>query len=192
MNISYFKKPLSEREFEVLTLSSEGFTDKDVASKLSVSLGTIHTYWTRIRSKCDGRTRAEILVNHVKHSIMSNMAAVSTEVGSGGHDLYRYRLVFEQIPAPLLVINEQHFVRNFNTAFLRSVETHHENVSDKSVDDLPLHKSTITAIKNGFSRCHTAQQPVSLLSDIGQRLDIFPIPAFQGYAAEALVILSNH
>jgi len=53
----------------VLNFSAEGLTDKEIATRLDVSLGTVHTYWTRIRSKCHGKTRAEIVGRHVRAEI---------------------------------------------------------------------------------------------------------------------------
>ncbi|MBS1706199.1 MAG: PAS domain-containing protein [Armatimonadetes bacterium] len=67
------KRQLSSRELEVLQLSSQGLTDKEIAEQINVSLGTIHTYWTRIRSKSHGKTRAEIVGRHVRRMVLSNV-----------------------------------------------------------------------------------------------------------------------
>lgn len=50
---------LSAREREVLELVSQGFLFKEIADKLGVSFGTIHTYSRRIYEKLHVRSRAQ-------------------------------------------------------------------------------------------------------------------------------------
>lgn len=52
---------LSRQEGKVLTYSAEGFSDKEIAQQLGISLDTVRTYWQRIRSKVGGGTRAELV-----------------------------------------------------------------------------------------------------------------------------------
>jgi diguanylate cyclase (GGDEF)-like protein/PAS domain S-box-containing protein len=52
---------LSPQEEKVLTYSVEGFSDKQIAHQLGISLDTVRTYWQRIRSKIGAGTRAEIV-----------------------------------------------------------------------------------------------------------------------------------
>ena len=87
MTAPYFKKQLSSRELEVLRFSAQGMTDKEIAQKLDVSLGTVHTYWTRIRAKCQGKTRAEIVGKHVRSTIMEDVSA--NGLGSLNSDVSR-------------------------------------------------------------------------------------------------------
>ena len=46
--------PLSPREKQVVELSSDGLTNEAIAMNLGVSLGTVNTYWLRIRMKVGG------------------------------------------------------------------------------------------------------------------------------------------
>lgn len=59
---------LSEREQQVLTLSTKGYTDKEIARDLGLGLATVHTYWIRIKNKLGGVTRAEIVAEAVQRS----------------------------------------------------------------------------------------------------------------------------
>jgi PAS domain S-box-containing protein len=52
---------LSEREEQVLLLSTKGLTDKEIAKKLNLSIATVNTYWVRIRTKLGGANRAELV-----------------------------------------------------------------------------------------------------------------------------------
>ncbi len=52
---------LSEREEQVLMLLAKGFTNKEVAVKLNISVKTIETHKSRAMLKCGLRSRAEIV-----------------------------------------------------------------------------------------------------------------------------------
>lgn len=52
---------LSDREEQVLLLSTKGLTDKEIARKLGLSIATVNTYWVRIRTKLGGANRAELV-----------------------------------------------------------------------------------------------------------------------------------
>ena len=50
---------LSQREGEVLELIAQGYLFKEIADKLGVSFGTVHTYSRRIYEKLQVRSRAQ-------------------------------------------------------------------------------------------------------------------------------------
>jgi PAS domain S-box-containing protein len=50
---------LSDREREILLLAGEGLTDKEIACRLEVALGTVGTYWERLRVKLGASNKAE-------------------------------------------------------------------------------------------------------------------------------------
>jgi DNA-binding NarL/FixJ family response regulator len=52
---------LSEREEEVLKLAAQGWTNRESAEKLGISVKTVETYKARAAEKLDLRTRAEIV-----------------------------------------------------------------------------------------------------------------------------------
>lgn len=55
------KSELSERETEVMRLVARGFTNKEVSSKLGLSVKTIETYKARSMSKLGLRSRVDIV-----------------------------------------------------------------------------------------------------------------------------------
>ncbi|MBI4552825.1 MAG: response regulator transcription factor [Candidatus Latescibacteria bacterium] len=55
------KRKLTDREREVLTMLAQGFTNRQVADRLFVSVKTIETHRARIMEKLDFRTRAELV-----------------------------------------------------------------------------------------------------------------------------------
>lgn len=52
---------LSEREAEVLQFTAQGFSNKEIATKLDISVKTVETYKARAAEKLDLRTRADIV-----------------------------------------------------------------------------------------------------------------------------------
>lgn len=52
---------LSEREIEVLRLIAEGHSNKEIASRLKLSVKTVETYKTRLMSKLGFHSRTEIV-----------------------------------------------------------------------------------------------------------------------------------
>ncbi len=52
---------LSEREEEVLKLAAQGFTNKEMAARLDLSIKTVETYKARAAEKLSLRTRADIV-----------------------------------------------------------------------------------------------------------------------------------
>ncbi|HLK15236.1 MAG TPA: PAS domain-containing protein [Fimbriimonadaceae bacterium] len=59
-------RALSRREEQVLSLAAAGFLDKQIGPELGVSLNTLRTYWTRIRSKVGDGTRSALAVAYVE------------------------------------------------------------------------------------------------------------------------------
>ncbi|MCU0315447.1 MAG: PAS domain S-box protein [Fimbriimonadaceae bacterium] len=57
---------LSPREEQIVDLSCQGLTDKEIAARLSISTGTLNTYWNRVRRKLKGSSRAELASSLVR------------------------------------------------------------------------------------------------------------------------------
>ena len=55
------RSQLSDRETEVLCLIAKGYTNKEIAAHLDLSVKTVETYKTRLLKKLDLRSRAEIV-----------------------------------------------------------------------------------------------------------------------------------
>jgi DNA-binding CsgD family transcriptional regulator len=59
-------KELSSREKEIVELATEGLTNEAIAYKLRISVGTVNTYWLRIRQKTGGFGRTDAVVSYFK------------------------------------------------------------------------------------------------------------------------------
>jgi len=54
-------KPLSQREVQVLSLVANGYTNKEIANELSISVKTVENHKTNSMQKLDLKSRAEIV-----------------------------------------------------------------------------------------------------------------------------------
>lgn len=54
-------KPLSEREIQVISLVANGYTNKEIANKLAISVKTVESHKTNSMQKLDLKSRAEIV-----------------------------------------------------------------------------------------------------------------------------------
>lgn len=52
---------LSERQRQMVELAGHGYTDKEIARRLSLSEGTLRTYWDRLRARMGAQSRTEVL-----------------------------------------------------------------------------------------------------------------------------------
>lgn len=59
-------KELSPREEEILELCIQGCTNEAISIKLGISLGTVNTYWLRIRLKVGGSGRTDTVARVIK------------------------------------------------------------------------------------------------------------------------------
>ena len=57
---------LTDREKEILTLLSQGFANKELADKLSISVPTVRTHLRHIYEKLHVRSRSEAIVKYLK------------------------------------------------------------------------------------------------------------------------------
>ncbi|MEI7578302.1 MAG: LuxR C-terminal-related transcriptional regulator [Armatimonadota bacterium] len=60
------KRDLSPREEEIVELCVEGLTNDAIAHRLDISVGTVNTYWLRIRLKVGGSGRTDTVVRIIK------------------------------------------------------------------------------------------------------------------------------
>jgi DNA-binding NarL/FixJ family response regulator len=68
-------EPLSQREQDVLRLTARGFTNKEIAARLDVSVKTVETYKARASEKLGLRTRAEIVRYGVRQGWLDGLGA---------------------------------------------------------------------------------------------------------------------
>ncbi len=59
-------RELSPREAEIVELCVEGLTNEAIAHKLGLSVGTVNTYWLRIRMKVGGSGRTDTVARIIK------------------------------------------------------------------------------------------------------------------------------
>jgi RNA polymerase sigma factor (sigma-70 family) len=62
---------LTPREREVLKALAEGLSDKEIAQRLHVGEGTVHTHVTNILSKLEVSSRLQALVFAVRHGLVA-------------------------------------------------------------------------------------------------------------------------
>lgn len=65
---------LSDRESEILLLAGDGLTDKEIANQLGVAVGTVSTYWERLRQKIGAANRAEAVAKALAASYREALA----------------------------------------------------------------------------------------------------------------------
>jgi DNA-binding CsgD family transcriptional regulator len=59
-------KPLSPREEEIVDLCISGLTNEAIAIQLGLSIGTINTYWLRIKIKFGGQGKTETIARVIQ------------------------------------------------------------------------------------------------------------------------------
>jgi|GEM_PF-930855 len=104
-------RELSPREEEIVELSILGFTNDAIADKLKLSVGTVNTYWLRIRLKVGGAGRTDSvakvitgradralqLANSEREALISHISNKSTEVVELKASLALLQLAMDQI-----------------------------------------------------------------------------------------------
>lgn len=63
----YHKYDISEKEYEVIQLVSEGLSNKEIAQKLFLSEGTVRNYLSTILEKLNLRDRTQLAIFYLKH-----------------------------------------------------------------------------------------------------------------------------
>ncbi|MCX7798839.1 MAG: PAS domain-containing protein [Fimbriimonadales bacterium] len=70
---------LSQREEEILLLSSQGLTDRQISVELGIRPGTINTHWSRIRLKLGASTRSEAVAILLKTQAEESVKQLTAE-----------------------------------------------------------------------------------------------------------------
>ncbi|MEZ0325349.1 MAG: LuxR C-terminal-related transcriptional regulator [Fimbriimonas sp.] len=71
---------LSHREVEVALLAAQGLTDKEIAERLSLSPGTLRTYWERARTKLDARSRSHVIAKLLHTNFQGTQKELEAEM----------------------------------------------------------------------------------------------------------------
>ena len=64
------KKPISEREKEVLSLYAKGLTYNQIADKLAISPSTVRKHIENIYKKLEAHNKMEAVQKAMKHNIL--------------------------------------------------------------------------------------------------------------------------
>lgn len=73
---------LSPREAEIVELAIQGLTNEGIALKLDLAVGTVNTYWLRIRLKVGGLGRTDSVARVIKERAERALAAANVDKGS--------------------------------------------------------------------------------------------------------------
>ncbi|QFJ54391.1 response regulator [Pseudobutyrivibrio xylanivorans] len=63
----YRKYDISEKEYEVIQLVADGFSNKEISQKLFLSEGTVRNYLSTILEKLNLRDRTQLAIFYLKH-----------------------------------------------------------------------------------------------------------------------------
>lgn len=72
-------RELSPREEEIVELCVEGLTNDAIAHRLGLSVGTVNTYWLRIKLKVGGSGRTDTVVKVIKERAERALQKASVE-----------------------------------------------------------------------------------------------------------------
>lgn len=75
-------KELSPREEQIVELCVEGLTNEAIAHLLGISVGTVNTYWLRIKLKVGGQGRTDTVVRIIKEKAEKALRDANTERNS--------------------------------------------------------------------------------------------------------------
>src|ERR1019366_6069457 len=75
-------KELSPHEAEIVELCVRGLTNDAIAQRMGLSVGTVNTYWLRIRLKVGGVARTDTVVRVIKERAERALGAANAE-GAG-------------------------------------------------------------------------------------------------------------
>ena len=64
-------KRLTSRELLVLALTASGFSDREIAEKLSVSVRTVNIHVEHFRAKLGAKSREQAVVKALKNGLLS-------------------------------------------------------------------------------------------------------------------------
>lgn len=66
-SFDYTEQDINEKEYEIITLVAEGLSNREIASSLCLSEGTIRNYLSAILEKLNLRDRTQLAVFYYKH-----------------------------------------------------------------------------------------------------------------------------
>ena len=103
---------LSPRERQLLVMATDGLTDQAIANELGISLGTVGTYWGRIRIKYGPLGRTEIVAKYLR----ALMERATEELRTNES---RLESVLEALPVGVFLADAEGQPVYVNSAYLR-------------------------------------------------------------------------
>lgn len=118
---------LSLREQQLIELAAAGRTDAEIAHELGISVGTVATYWGRIRSKFGGCSRTELVATALRETYERRISDLSARTSDLAAQLERAvplqadnegfcRAVLEAVPEAIVIVDPQCIIRFVNAA----------------------------------------------------------------------------
>jgi PAS domain S-box-containing protein len=121
---------LSERERQILILSSKGQTDQAIAQSLGISFATVGTYWGRIRGKLGPYNRTELVAKYVRGrasqamdvlkvqnaQLVAELEEKSSEVQELQTGFHLFEAILQAAPDAIIVVDQEGFIRVVNQA----------------------------------------------------------------------------
>jgi DNA-binding CsgD family transcriptional regulator len=71
---------LTERQWTIVRLAGEGFSDKEISDQLSISRETVRTHWRRLRERLGATNRTQVVVRAIQAELTQQMRAKEAEV----------------------------------------------------------------------------------------------------------------
>ncbi|MCR4960254.1 MAG: response regulator transcription factor [Lachnospiraceae bacterium] len=68
-SFDYSRHMITEKEFEVMQLVAEGFSNKEISAKLFLSEGTVRNYLSSVLEKLDLRDRTQLAIFYLKNCV---------------------------------------------------------------------------------------------------------------------------
>lgn len=157
-------KGLSVREESVLSLSCAGLNDKEIASRLSISVETVRTYWARIKAKFEVETRAEAVVAAASLDVSNLMRAQETENLALFEEIQRrrnaerllaesearFQFFCESASQGLFMADTEGRCHFINSQCLEAIGMDREQVVGTRWRDLPWHPTMLRALRRGL------------------------------------------
>lgn len=120
---------LSPQERLILSLAAQGFADKEIAREIGISVGTVRTYWQRMRDKTNAKNRSEILS-------LSYERTHSEALGDLNRVRLRMTALFEGSAVGLALVDDLGEILEVNAAFAEVLGDDCSNLVGKALREV--------------------------------------------------------
>lgn len=141
---------LSDRERQILELAALGRTDQAIGLELMISVGTVNTYWSRIRLKMGRLSRSELVTELAQDRAKVELDALRSENAQllaalellhvqeshARHDCERTEHLIRSAPDAMLVVDAAGSIRLANEASETLFEYERGSLAGRHLRDL--------------------------------------------------------